>query len=546
MSATTKTPPPAQFPPLEQSNGSGTRPQRGLAWGLVALCLLGWAVRLPLLARFPLREDEAIYAYWALHFLHEDPLFLTVWPDKPPLFLWTLAAFLGVARPEDALQAEALARWVNVAASVLTIPLIGAIARRWWGAPAGWVAAAGMAFNPYAIAFAPTVYTDTLLVLGGVAALACAVCRRWFWAGVWLGAAIMTKQQGLAYVPLLLGIWWTLGRDPTTEARPAALARLVGGALLLVLPIIYWDSLRWAVAPSPWDLAQRNYGPLQAVALIEWPARLAAWGEWIWYLAGAWWVWGVWSVGLVLGLALRAPRSSASRWSVVWLALWSLGFLALHVGTTVQIWDRYLLPLAPLFALSLGWMWGRVGAQAQYWRWVGSQRRSIWVVGLALVGLLAQPAWQAGQGRYPLGGDHGDYAGLHQALGWLDANGGPRFVLYHRALGWHYPFYLFDDLRAGRVELRWFPNPPGLADNAAKTAYPPKYLIVPAWAAQPQLGLHLQTRGQTLQTRLVAGNFRVLEIVHAPQPLCRWCASRLPAVPWRLAQPVEPGMMSQP
>ncbi len=42
------------------------------------------------------------------------------------------------------------------------------------------------------------------------------------------------------------------------------------------------------------------------------------------------------------------------------LLLWTLGFVALHLFTTVQPWDRYLLPLAPMLALLAGWM----GAQS--------------------------------------------------------------------------------------------------------------------------------------------------------------------------------------
>ncbi len=85
--------------------------------------LAGLGLRLVLLDRYPLREDEAIYAYWALHAWGDDPIFLQVWPDKPPLYLWLLGGtfrLFGVS--------EASARWLNVACSTLLIPVVAATA----------------------------------------------------------------------------------------------------------------------------------------------------------------------------------------------------------------------------------------------------------------------------------------------------------------------------------------------------------------------------------------------------------------------------------
>ena len=233
---------------------------------MVVLTLAGFALRLPLLDRFPLREDEAIYSFWALHGWHVDPLFLTVWPDKPPIFLWLLAL---------AYQAwgtvPAAARVLNIALSTATIPILASIARYWWSDGGGVLAAVVIAFNPFAISFASTAYTDTLLVLAGSLALCMAVRHRFFWAGVWLGIAIMTKQQGLFFVPLVMVAGWL---SWTKEPHPAAgrtqffvpaLGFLLG-LVLVILPILSWDSLRWAVAPSPWDLGARNVGTLTLVS----------------------------------------------------------------------------------------------------------------------------------------------------------------------------------------------------------------------------------------------------------------------------------------
>ncbi|MBP8292162.1 MAG: hypothetical protein KAX65_05275, partial [Caldilineaceae bacterium] len=151
----------------------------------LTFCILaGFVFRLLLIDRFPLRADEAIYGFWARHGREVDWLFLQVWPDKPPLFIAALALAF------DAWGATpAGARFLNIAGSVLTIPVVAVTARRWWGPLAGMVAALAMSASPFAISFAPTVYTDPLLVLAGSLALCAAAFGRPFWAGLWLGAA---------------------------------------------------------------------------------------------------------------------------------------------------------------------------------------------------------------------------------------------------------------------------------------------------------------------------------------------------------------------
>jgi hypothetical protein len=174
------------------------------------------------------------------------------------------------------------------------------------------------------------------------------------------------------------------------------------------------------------------------------------------------------------------------------------------------------------------------------------------------------PGVAAARGHLPIGGDHGDYAGLAEAVAWVrgqcrapeakairlqnraplmglndDSDGGRAefgggymrgegcpAILYHQALGWHFRFYLYDDRE--RFDLRWFPSAAYLADNAAKAPYPPKYLILPDWATPRDLPLHLALRGLSLEPRLQAGRFAVMAITQPPRPLCDWCKSSLP------------------
>ena len=480
----------------------------------LAVTVMALALRLLLWDRFPLREDEALYAYWARVFLQEDPLLLAVWPDKPPLLIWLLAGGMALLGTGDAAL-----RWLNIAASVLTVPLAGAAAQRLWGSPAaGLWAVLVLALNPYALSFAPTVYTDPLLTLWGTAALAAVVRGRAGWAGALLAAAVMTKQQGLFYVPLIVAL--TLG----APSRGKALLRLLGGSLLVVLPVLGWDSLRWTVAPSPWDLARRTYAPLLWLPPTAWLPRTQAWAGLLWYLTGSWGVW------LLLGAAsVAAPGLTRRRPALAWTLAWGAAVMAVHVVVSFQVWDRYLLPLAPWLAIVVA------GPLAQATIRLRARRLgAVTVLGMILFGaLLLPPAWRAAQGGYPIGADHGDYQGLHQAVAWVQAQPGP-LVLYHQPLGWHYRHYLYHELQPAdvataappRVELRWFPSVAYLADNAAKTPYPPAYLVAPDWWAQRDLALHLAQRGLAVETQLRAGRFTVLEIVHVPAGPCAWCVSR--------------------
>ena len=233
---------------------------------LCILVVVGFGLRLVMLDRFRFHQDEALYSYWALHFLHDDPQFLTQWIDKPPLFIWLLAYWFQLFGPS-----EASARLLNIGISILMIPVVAGIARQAWTAAAGVVAATAFALNPFAISYSPTAFTDPLLVLAGFCSLYAAQRSRPFLTGLCLGAAIMTKQQGVFFVPLALAV--LIAGNPKAKAVATAILRVGGGLALTVLPILYWDSLRWAVAPSPWDLGVRNYGALEVLSIDQWPDR---------------------------------------------------------------------------------------------------------------------------------------------------------------------------------------------------------------------------------------------------------------------------------
>jgi hypothetical protein len=510
-------------------------PRAGLVLALITLA--GFTLRLPLLMRFPLREDEAIYGYWALHAWYVDPLFLEVWPDKPPIFLWLLSAAFQLwgHGPETA---AAAARLVNIMAGTLMIPVLAACARRWWGWGAAFVGALVLALNPFAVSFAPTAFTDPLLVLAASLALALVVRRRWFWSGFWLGIAIMAKQQGLLFAPIIV----VCALCPPNRAHYPDLLRFLAGLAAVVLPILYWDSLRWTTAPSPWDLGATNVGGVTLLPISTWIERSSGWTALIWFLLASPWAWAIYTFGLLAAarVAWRRRAPIATWVPALVVAAWAGGFFLLHLGTSIQIWDRYLLPLVIPVALLGGW----ATAELAHVLPVMSQRTQAhpagtledrtpnayrnWVVAMALAGtllVLAGPAALAAQGGIPIGGDHGAYAGLDEALAAVDT---PHALLFHRELGWHARFALFDSLRNGDVTLRYFPSAIYLADSATKSPHKQRFVIVPDWAPLPDLPLQLAVRGLQAQLYQRLGHFTVYRIKELPAPDASWRACQMP------------------
>ena len=309
-----------------------------------------------------------------------------------------------------------------------------------------------------------------------------------------------------------------MAETPTPGCRPSPWtlgARFVAGLALVALPILLWDSQRWAVAPSPWDLGARNVGPLALAASDLWAARLWAWAALAAPLQVNWLVWAGWAaaIGGALWLARKEPWPALAP--VVLLLTWGVGFFVLHVATNVQIWDRYLLPLTVPLILSGAWA-GSIFWTAWHNRSALHQRRNRAVGALVMVCLClatVPPAVQAAQGQLPIGGDHGDYAGLDQALRYVDQAAAGRGVLYHRELGWQARYYLFDAVQRGAIDLRYFPSGAYLADSATKLPQRTQYLIAPDWSPVRDLDLHLATRGLRAQVLLRAGKFTVYGIV---------------------------------
>ncbi len=534
---------------------------------LLLSLLLCFGLSLQLLNRYPLREDEALYSYWALHLRYEDPWMLTVWPDKPPLYLWSQAALFSMLG-----ATQATARLLNIGVTTATVALLAATSQRLWR-NSGTVTALLYALNPFALSFAATAYTDPLLIFCGQLAFYLALRGRWIGAGIALGAAIMTKQQGLLYLPLLVAavVIQPCFRLPLTTrinvwAKIKRLVALFIGVAIVVIPLLYGDSLRWDVAPSPWDLSVRNYGGLTMVSPMEWWVRARAWATLLWYVGGSWSAWSIYGFLVLFALgwdrwhyagervtrrwrvkeSFPAARGT-SGWMAVLLLLWSLGFLLLHLVTNIQIWDRYLLPLIPITVLLVSDAVVRPSvagarstmrlANGKAGHGIGGvvrreQQSSIIAANpiplLLCVLLLLPTAWNAARGGLPIGGDHGAYSGLEEAISWLRAEeenlpAHQQLILYQHRLSWQLQFYLYREEQQGQIDVRWFANALTLADNAAKSTAQRRFLLQPTWQALPDFALHIATRNLKIIQQKRFGTMMLFELQNSPQQPCEWC-----------------------
>jgi hypothetical protein len=225
-------------------------------------------------------------------------------------------------------------------------------------------------------------------------------------------------------------------------------------------------------------------------------------------------------VGLTLRVQGRAPRPNNPL--AAWLLLtWSAAFIVLHIATTIPPWDRYVLPLAPLFALSVA---GIIELLP-----FSPVTAAVGVVVAAM--LLLPPALTSARGGYPIGGDHGDLVGLDEAAGWVRARPAVNTVLYHRMLGWQLNFYLFDAVQDLSVKLRWVPSAVYLADNAAKSPGKQRLLIEPDWAPTRGLAQQMAARQLSLTPKLRSGHMIIYEIAEIEARPCTWCVSRTPLWP---------------
>ncbi len=281
------------------------------AWLALGIFLRIWSF-----GRFPLREDEALYAYWArLISSGQDTMLEWVAVDKPPFFIYTLARFYEWFGP----SVES-GRMLNLLVSFLSLILLWLLARRIYDPRTARWSLALFALSPFAISFAPTLYTDPMLVAWLLLALLVASYGSGLGAGLALGMAFATKQNALLFTPLILGAvllgaypasWqrWLeksgithhasrfttrllLLRFHSAQASVLRLLAFAAGFYIIWFKVWQWDGWRIlpSFIPSFWEQSWNSYGGLALVGPAQWPERIAQWWE-----AGQWL--GGWAVG---------------------------------------------------------------------------------------------------------------------------------------------------------------------------------------------------------------------------------------------------------
>ncbi|MFQ5576811.1 MAG: ArnT family glycosyltransferase [Anaerolineae bacterium] len=455
----------------------------------VAILCLGLLLPLLPLATNPLHPDEALYAYWAaLIASGRDAMLNTVPVDKPPLFIYALALWfkgMGIS--------SAAARLLSLAAHLASIGLTFGLGRTLYNSRTGLLAAFLLAGSPFSILFAPTALTDPMMVAWVLSAALAAAGGRPGWAGLGLGLAAASKQQGVFFVPLILGLL-IVSRRGKQAGRATAVCLLVFAASLLA-PLV-WDAARTR-RPGFWLQSSLSYGPLD-VGVGQFPQRLAGFFNLLKLAAASPALNVIFAAGLPLLLALGVwgPAQMRGRRADRLLAGFCLLFVLLHAAATFQIWDRYLLGLVPLLALLLARILHLPAALIELRAGPTGIRQVATLLAAALAAaLMVYPVRQAVNSRYPIGGDHGAFYGVAETAAYLRGHAGANVTLYHHQLGTHWRFYLL----GFPYDFRFWQSAQDLGRQAAANAGGVQYAAFPAWQSTTLVELTLQDRGLTLE-----------------------------------------------
>ncbi len=439
-------------------------------------------------------QDEALYATFA-RFVASGPghglLLSHILVDKPPLAFYINGLSVAVLGPS-----EFALRLPSFLASLVSLALVYAIGRRLFGAPAGLGAAWVMALSPFAIQFSITVFVDPLLTTWILLGILFLVRGRPGWGAVALALAWATKQTALLFVPLalLLGLA-SLPRPMRLRAAASFLARAtmmaLAGIILVTLAVLAWDNMRGA----PISLYQQGFSDNTSSRLAtaaELQPRAAAILRLLHYIIGNDQVSVLFVVGMVGVLAFDLSQGSQANWADALLVIYLAGYLAVYWLVSLNLFDRYFLPLVPLWALLAGRVLDLAGrAAAAGLAWLGRRTRLAAGGGvspaatimarvalpLILLLVLIPMAAAANYDFSPIGGDHGAYDGVDDAARYVRSL--PRnSVLYDHWLNWELDYYLFDK----PVLTRYYKDGSDLTrDLVLHGRQSPRYLVIPWW-----------------------------------------------------------------
>ncbi len=457
----------------------------------------------PLLVTQRLHHDEALYATWALRVATGQDIWLTeTILDKPPLLIYTVAASLWLFG-----ATETAARLPSLLATAAIIWLTYRLGRAWYNSATGILAAWLVALSPYTLCFAPTAFTDPLLVACVLASCYALTQRQPLAAGLWFGLAMATKQQAVLFGGLVVG-WWLIQNLSVTHRRlslsPSVATHSSDGlrfalSLSLVLSLLWvWDAQRVSV-PSFLTHSAANYGGLR-LDLSGFGERWLGFGELLWYATASPALTAIFLVGLpwlfttsVLRCVSASQADSASSTDGL-LILFCLLWLTVHAAFSFQVWDRYLLGLLPL----LGLLMARLLLMPTHLLGDSGCRGYHVTIAVLLSITLSQPIQDSLNGRYPIGSHSHAVQGIEQIVAYMRGNVAAETTLHHRWLGTHWRFYL----HGFPYDLDYWDTPAALIESAQAG----DLIAFPTWHSATPTRLALQDAGLKLREEMRAYN----------------------------------------
>lgn len=457
---------------------------------IVGLAML-MAVMLPtpLLVSQRFHHDEALYATWAWQIVSGRDVGLAHTPiDKPPGFIYLMAAFMGVLGPT-----ETVARLPSLITTFMSVGLTYLLGQTWYDSRTGMLAAWLVALSPFSLLFAPTAFTDPLLVMLVLASCWWATTQQPTYAGLCFGLAMATKQQALFFLPLISGCYAATLRPAHQQKLTAQAAQFALGLMTILMAVLIWDTSRREV-PSFLLHSVTNYGGLSLdggnfIERGQGFLSLLVYGtaspvlNWL-LIAG---------LPVLMVADIGSNRGNFRNWPIACridglLILFSLFYLLGHALFSFQVWDRYLLGLIPLGALLLArvlWLpLSIVPHKVRFAYFYGG------LLALLLAFTLARPVSSAINGRYPLGSNSRALQGIEQIVAYLQGHIGANQTLYHQWLGTHWRFYLWNY----PYDLQYWASPAELATRAQAG----RLIAFPTWQSETPARLALADRGLTL------------------------------------------------
>jgi len=463
---------------------------------LVAVLALAAVVRVSLIAVNRFHGDEALYSYWSLLIASGKDVFLRygVIVDKPPVFLYTLALFFRVFG-----YTETAARLPNILASLASLVIVYHIVLDLADARAALLSALLLTLSPFDIQFAPTAFTDPLMVCLILTSCLLAL-RRWHVpAGLAAGLAVMTKPTGVIFLPLpVFFAAMASGRQWLSKRYLFAVLAIGAGIFAVLLAVLCWDVVIRVNTVNFFTASATRYGGLRIVPWERIVPRLEGWVRQLQYLTGS----NALNIVLVAGVPILLAYGLHRRrvrpgWTLDWaLAAFFVYFVAFHTAFSFSIWDRYMLGLAPVAAVLLA----RV-VLLPHDALLDAQQRPVWprVAYLAtlvvlLAAVLVPPTRVALRYGFPVGGDHGAFQGIDSVANYFRANAAPGSIVFHKWLGWHYSFYMFDL----PVDYYYYPNHEFVLQTSRSLPNLEKYIVFPSWTSEAELQTVLSNGGWEL------------------------------------------------